>query len=216
MTLFEPTSIFLLGITSLLPLINPIGTALILNSFFAGQDLKGRKSYALSIVMYSFFLGLGALFLGSWCLKFMGISVSTTQLAGGIIIARMGLNLLSSKTETDKSDGPLVDLKSSTFYPMAFPLTLGPGAISVLITLNAHAQSGSLSDTWLKLVALTLSLAFVCVVTYFCFVYSDKVISKIGTSGSLVANRLSAFLVFCIGVQMTLTAFKTIFRNYPF
>ncbi len=215
MSLLEHTSIFLLGFTSLIPLINPIGTALILNPFFAGQDLKGRKSYALSIVLYSFFLGLGALLLGSWCLKFMGISVSTTQLAGGIIIARMGLNLLSSNTESDKSDGPHVDLKSSTFYPMAFPLTLGPGCISVLITLDAHVQSASLSETWLKLAALTLSLFTVCVITYFCFVYSDKVISKVGTSGSLVANRLSAFLVFCIGVQMALTAIKSIFHTFP-
>ena len=87
-------SLFLLGISSLLPLINPLGTAIIIDPYFKGVNLHDRKSYSLKISFYCLILGMGALFLGSWCLKFMGVSVQATQIAGGLVIGKMGLSLL--------------------------------------------------------------------------------------------------------------------------
>jgi multiple antibiotic resistance protein len=206
-------SLFALGFSSLFPLINPVGTAIILDPYFAGHDLKDRKNYSLKISTYSFFLGLATLFIGSWCLKFMGVSVATTQLAGGLLIARMGLGLLSSEPDSNKSNDQTLpkNVASSLFYPMSFPLTLGPGGISTLITLSAHAHHEDLQATMMHTLVLALSLFFVCLATFFCYTYSGIIIQKIGNSGSLIVNRLSAFLVFCIGVQMTINGLKLVF-----
>ncbi len=209
---FEQIPLFLFGVSSLLPLINPVGTALILDRYFVGQDLRSRKSLSFTIVFYSFCLGLCTLFLGSWCLKFMGISTPTTQVAGGIVIAKMGLSMLNAKTETDSStSGPDRNVRASLFYPMAFPLTLGPGGISTLIALSAHSHTPSLTETWMRMGVLSFSLLAVCVLTYFCFVYSASVIKRLGPSGSLVLNRLLAFLVFCVGIQMVVTGLGHLF-----
>jgi multiple antibiotic resistance protein len=94
---------------------------------------------------------------------------------------------------------------------MAFPLTLGPGGISTLITLSAHAHHENLRDTWMHTLVLALSFLSVCVTAFFCYTYSGLVIQKIGKSGSLIVNRISAFLVFCIGVQMTINGLKLVF-----
>ena len=94
---FDDVSLFVLGVSSLLPLVNPAGTALIINPYFSGCTNQQRKSYAFTIVFFCFGIGLVALFLGSWLLKAMGISIPTTQMAGGVIIARLGLSLLDSK-----------------------------------------------------------------------------------------------------------------------
>jgi multiple antibiotic resistance protein len=198
-------SLFFLGFSSLFPLINPVGTALIINPYFSNSRLPERKVLATSVMLYCLVLGLVMLFLGSWCLRFMGISIPTTQMAGGLIIARMGLGLLNSDdTESDKT-ALTANVRKSLFYPIAFPLTLGPGCVSVLITLSAHANTEDLAETLVHMGVLSLSLIAVLILTYICFIYSSAVIRKIGPSGSLVLNRLMAFLVFCVGIQMLVT-----------
>jgi multiple antibiotic resistance protein len=198
----ESLSLYALGISSLLPLVNPIGTALIINHYFSGATLSERKSYAFAIVLSALGLGVATLFLGSWCLKFMGISIPTIQMAGGLLIARMGLALLSSQAEESQTSTRSKNVKDALFYPIAFPLTVGPGSISALITLSAHAHTDSASLTLMRMGVLSLSLVTVLVITFVCFAYSDVVIRRVGSSGSLIINRLMAFLVFCIGIQM--------------
>ena len=195
-------SLFLLGISSLLPLVNPVGTALIISPYFQGVAPSDRKQFSFKISLSCFVLGLATLFLGSWCLRFMGISIPAIQLGGGLLITRMGLAMLSQKSD-DKSDTAKPGkLEDSLFYPLAFPLTLGPGGISTLITLSAHAHADDTELTLLRMGVLSGSLLAVMIVTYFCFSYSDQLIRRIGPSGSIVMNRLMAFLVFCIGIQM--------------
>jgi multiple antibiotic resistance protein len=196
-------SLFTLGFTSLFPLINPVGTALILNPQLAVMNREERQLSVRAICINCLLLGLGTLFAGSWCLKFMGISIPTTQLAGGLVIARMGLKMLSADDEADRNTIQPDKIKNSLFFPMSFPLTIGPGSLSVLITLSAHVHSNDLADTGLGVLAA--ALLAVLVVTYFCFLYSDRVIARIGSGGSLVLDRLMSFLVFCIGLQLALS-----------
>ncbi len=216
MTWLGHSSLFLLGVSSLFPLINPIGTALILNPYFSASSLKQRKSYALQICVACFFLGFATLFLGSWVLKFMGISIAATQMGGGILIARMGLQFLGSESdeeETKETAKPRDSIERSLFYPLAFPLTLGPGGLSVLITLSAHAHAQDLVGTFERMAVLGVSLLVTMVMTYFCFAYTNVVIHRIGATGSMVLNRLMAFVVFCIGIQMILSGLTTSFPH---
>jgi multiple antibiotic resistance protein len=114
----------------------------------------------------------------------------------------MGLGMLNSEpspTQSKPQAGP-----TSLFYPLTFPLTVGPGSISVLITLSAHAHTDDLAQTFLRHGVLGISLLCVMIATYFCFVYSERVMRLIGSQGSLVLNRLMAFLVFCVGLQVAL------------
>jgi len=204
-------SLFVLGFSSLFPLINPIGTALIVNPWFKGLLPAERRRTSLAIALYSFGLGLAALFGGSWVLKFMGISVASTQMAGGLIIGRMGLALLNAGPKDDEDRDGRRSLGDSLFYPLAFPLTLGPGGVSVLITLSAHAHVPDPAETFMRMAVLSISLLGTLIITWFCFVYSEVVIRRIGSSGSLVMNRLMAFIVFCIGIQMFVAGLQNSF-----
>lgn len=197
-------SLFTLGFSSLFPLINPFGTSLIVSPYFAGSPLSDRKSQSRTIVIYGMVLGLCALLLGSWVLRFMGISIATTQLAGGLIIARMGLGMLNAQPSKNSSS-PSGEIKDSLFYPITFPLTIGPGAISVLIALSAHAHTPELTETLVRNGVLAASLMAVMLITYFCLLYSERAIHLIGPQGSVVLSRLMAFLVFCIGLQVAIT-----------
>lgn len=143
----------------------------------------------------------------------MGVSTDVTQFAGGILIARMGLGMLDSKEDHARSGKINDEVSQSLFYPIAFPFTIGPGAISALITLSAHAHVGSFMETHIRMSVIGLSLLVVLIAGYFCFLYADKILQKIGRTGSNVLSRLMAFLVFCIGLQMAFSGIQKIFPN---
>ncbi len=203
---------FLLGFSSLFPLINPIGTAFIIQPYFSSIDDATRRRDVLRIVVICFVMGLVALHLGSFVLKLMGVSIPATQTAGGIVIAILGFNLLNSSAASgaDVVSGSRVE--DSIFYPLSFPLTLGPGGISTLIALGAHVHGDS--GNWLspKLTAITLSLLVVLVIAYFCFFNASRLVRKLGPNGSQVVNRMMSFLVFCIGIQMTFTGVMALIK----
>jgi multiple antibiotic resistance protein len=196
---------FLLGFSSLFPLINPIGTAFIIQPYFSNLDDASRKQYALRVVFICFVMGLVALHVGSYVLKFMGVSIPATQTAGGIVIAVLGFNLLNSAATTSTDVVSATKLEDSVFYPLSFPLTLGPGGISTLIALSAHVHRASDNVLSPAMTALTASLFVVLVIAYFCFVNASKLVRKLGANGSQVVNRMMSFLVFCIGIQMAFT-----------
>ncbi|HQQ74284.1 MAG TPA: MarC family protein [Pseudomonadales bacterium] len=201
----EHLPLFALGFSSLFPLINPIGTALIIEPYFQGIPRTERKSHAFKIVLNCLLLGLFCLHAGSVILQFMGVTLPAMQLAGGLIIAKIGLGFLDAKEDAKQDDNVKTSIDDALFYPLAFPLTLGPGGISTLIMLSAHAHSTKLTQVSMSMMAISLALLVVLVITYFCFAYSHDLVQKIGPNGSRVLNRLLAFLVFCIGIQMAFT-----------
>jgi len=203
----EYLAVFLAALGALLPLINPIGTAMIIEPYFRGLSQAERKNHAFLIAVYCFVLGFITLHVGSWVLKFMGVSIPATQAAGGIVIALLGYGLLNNEKTPVSDSKAQVDIKTSSFYPISFPLTVGPGAISTLIALGANVHDSGSGIFSVKLAIIALALFVNLVAAYLCFAYNNKISERIGATGNEVMNRLLAFLVFCIGIQM---AFKGI------
>jgi len=194
------------GIIALFAPVNPVGTALVVNPFFEKLDMQERQRAASKVTTYCLILCLTVLFAGSWFFKLFGISLPVVQLAGGIVICHMGWLLLSSDNSASDSSAapatPPTDLEDKLFYPIAFPMTTGPGTIAVLLTLsaNAHATRGS---TYLaNLGALVVAVLITCLMVYVCLAYTPAFLKRIGPKGGMVLNRISAFLVFCVGLQI--------------
>jgi multiple antibiotic resistance protein len=196
------------GFVALFPPVNPIGTALIVDPLLRGLDSKTRKMVSFRIATYCFIICSVATITGSWIFKLFGISLPVVQLAGGILICKMGWQFLSSddgakesesKEAPDRSPG---DVDGILFYPLAFPMTTGAGTISVLLTLSAHGQANGISEYFVNLVALLAAITMMCFVIYFSYAFTPALLRKLGARGEQIVNRLSAFLVFCVGIQI--------------
>jgi multiple antibiotic resistance protein len=147
--------------------------------------------------------------MGSWIFKLFGISLPVVQLAGGILICKMGWDFLSSKdsakeeasaTAPERAPG---DVEGIIFYPLAFPMTTGAGTISVLLTLSAHASgTGGLNSYVMNLGSLFLAVVAMCIVIYLSYAFTPALLQRLGPRGEQIVNRLSAFLVFCVGIQI--------------
>ena len=196
------------GIIALFAPVNPIGTALVVNPFFEHLEEKERHRAASKVTTYCLILCLTVLLVGSWFFKLFGISLPVVQLAGGIVICHMGWLLLGNDNQaSDSSTNQAaamsnVDLEDRLFYPIAFPMTTGPGTVAVLLTLSANGHATKGANYLANLGALAVSVLAVCLMVYVCFAYAPDFLKRLGPKGGLVLNRISAFLVFCVGLQI--------------
>jgi multiple antibiotic resistance protein len=87
------------------------------------------------------------------------------------------------------------------FYPLTFPLTVGPGSISVAITLGANTMRRHM-PVWAFTGALLIATALVAASVYFCYRFAYKMPELLGENGMRIFLRLSAFILLCIGVQI--------------
>src|SRR5215469_12568234 len=124
---------FILAFSALLPVINPLGSALIFLSLVgtAPADLFRNlaRQVGISTVLFLVVIELA----GAFLLSFFGISLPVVQLAGGLVLASMGWQLLQQK-ETDTSSAVEASdisghIGDKIFYPLTFPITAGPGCI---------------------------------------------------------------------------------------
>ena len=114
------------------------------------------------------------------------------------------LNSPNTQPAVDRSSAPAPsteDLSQQAFYPMTMPLTVGPGSISVALTLGANPPPG-FRPLLVTVFAHTIGILLVALGVYFCYRYADVILRKLGPTGTGVVVRLTAFILLCIGVQI--------------
>jgi multiple antibiotic resistance protein len=197
---------FLLVYAGLFPVVNPLGAAPMFLSLTRDASRDDRNRLALSVAINSFLLLLGAMLFGSYVLQFFGITIPAVRVAGGALVAGMGWKLLNGSNSASASSSPEIgssQVAHDGFYPLTLPLTVGPGSISVALTIGAH--HASVTDTAHFALVLgsallgLLALAFTVYVTYR---FASPLVGCLGSAGVNVLVRLSAFILVCIGVQI--------------
>ena len=196
---------FLLIYAALFPIINPVGNAPIILSLTRGRSERERALLARHVAVNSFFLLLGSLLLGSHVLEFFGISLPVVRIGGGLVVTAFGWRLLNSGI-ADHHDAPSGTHHLDAFYPFTMPLTVGPGAMSVAIALGSQRPSPADLPHLLMLGASALTgLLALSLTIYLCYRFAEKTVSRLGSSGTNVVVRLSAFILLCIGIQIIWT-----------
>ncbi|HEV3276473.1 MAG TPA: MarC family protein [Terriglobia bacterium] len=197
-----------LALAALLPIVNPIGSAALFLALTQEQPNPVRQTLARKIAINSFFLLAGSVLVGTYVLEFFGISIPVVQIGGGLVVLATAWSMLNQKEAETKSDVRRADctvdpefVSEQAFYPLTLPVTVGPGSISVAITLGANLHGGQFNRALLIVDAL-LASAIVAFLVFLCDWYAEWLSQKIGRTGMNVAVRLSSFLLLCIGVQI--------------
>jgi multiple antibiotic resistance protein len=199
------------GFVALFPVVNPIGTAFIISPYFSDLSRKARIRAVKKITLYSFIICSVTLFIGHWILELFGLSIPIIQLAGGIMICKIGWGFLSADsneppaeprpaTTLEPDEIPAVENK--LFYPITFPITTGAGTIAVLFTLSADGANNDNSLYLLNVGALLVSIIGICILIFIFYVNTNRLLSYIGSHNEKIINSLMAFLIFCVGLQI--------------
>lgn len=209
---------FLLVLAALFPVVNPPGAALVFLSLTKRASVAARRSLAGRIAINSFAVMAVSLLVGAFILKIFGISVSVLRVAGGLIVAVSGWKLLNEGNPKDAEEIEASDRKADfahqAFYPLTLPLTTGPGTIAVMISLGlSRAAYSNLEEDIHFFVAGLLATAVMAIAIYVCFAFSDRMEKVLGRGGTDIAVRLSAFILFCLGVQIVWTGASELLRS---
>jgi len=200
----DAVKVFLLTISALFPIVDLLAGSPIFLAMTEKYPVLTRRTLAWRVATNSLLLMVGSYFVGAHVLNFFGVSLPVVQIGGGLVVASMGWGMLLEKEqtyETARKNVQCTDALHSAFYPLTLPLTVGPGSISVAITLGANSTRHYGFHITVVLAAL---IAMVCVAisVLLCYGLADQIARVIGKTGMMIIVRLSSFLLVCIGVQI--------------
>src|SRR5207302_349324 len=130
---------FLLTFAGLFPIVNPLEGAPFFLGLTANLSAAERTVLARKAAVNGFALLLGSMALGPWLLEFFGIELPVVRIAGGLVVAALGWKLLTEEQWSDHTGSGLQGgpgKKVGSFFPLTMPLTVGPGSMSVAITIG--------------------------------------------------------------------------------
>ena len=204
---------FALSFSALLPLVNPLGSALIFLGLVGTAPIVTYRALARRIAINTILFFAVIDLVGSTILRFFGISLPIVQVSGGLVIAAMAWSLLNQKDTSPSTEKVQAakqaqaqdidgNLLQKTFYPFTFPITAGPGSIVVMLTLTAHIPQKSLTASLLAHAGLMIAVLLLSATIYFCYAYAPRIAHSISPSTAHGILRVVAFILLCIGVQI--------------
>lgn len=212
----EFTKFLGLAFSALLPLVNPLGTALVLLGIIGNAPPAVYRTLARKIAIATTIFLLSIEAAGTVLLKFFGISLPVVQVSGGLVLATMGWKLLNEVQPEVKEKPPEVDvrtLEQQVFYPLSFPITAGPGCIVVMVTLSAHASLKGLLPSVAAYAGIAAAVVLLCILVFLCYARAPNFAARISPQTVHGILRLIAFVLLCIGVQITLNGVEAIVKT---
>jgi multiple antibiotic resistance protein len=214
---------FLLAFSALLPVINPLGSALVLLGVAGNAPGPVFRKLARKIAMRTTLFLVVVELVGTALLRFFGISLPVVQVAGGLVLATMGWSLLNQQEPAISADQEQVtevsfeSLQQKIFYPLTFPLTAGPGCIVVMLTLSAQASTPRILDEVMTHLGIFLAVVALSLIVFLSYGYAPKVTERISPQTAHGILRVISFVLLCIGVQITWNGvaglLKTVLRS---
>jgi multiple antibiotic resistance protein len=207
----------LFAVAALLPIVNPFGTAPIFVALTQGVAPEQRAAIATRVALNSFILMLASLFIGTYVLDFFGLSVHVVQVGGGLVVCATGWTLLRK----DEAFAPAAPAGAGprqatdrAFYPLTLPLTVGPGAITVAITIGAYHRT-DVRTLIVNGLGHLIGITIIAIIVLVCYRYADRLARFLGATGMSVLLRLSAFILLCIGVQIVWNGASYLLATLP-
>jgi multiple antibiotic resistance protein len=190
-------------------IVDPLGNAPVFLSITGGKSAAERNRTALRASLVTFLILLVFAFVGEWILKLLRVTISSFQIAGGILIFIIALSMLQARRSRAKSTPQEEHEKHEgedvAIFPLAIPMLSGPAAITtVMVLINL---STSLAQRALVILAIFLTCLFTCLILR----ASGRVLALLGQTGINVLTRLMGLLLAVISVQFVIDGVKDAF-----
>jgi len=193
----------------LIAIIDPFGSVPILINFSEESRGLDKKKIAFFAARTTLVVLLFVLLTGESVLHFLGISLASFQVGGGILILLMAISMMHGTTsrakQTHEEARDLADRDAIAVVPLGIPLLAGPGAISTVIL---YANQQSTPGHYLLLAMIILATAFI---VWIILRASDFISSFLGKTGINVMKRIMGLILAALGVEFIANGLKLLF-----
>lgn len=201
----------LLALVPLFVVVDPLASIGLYLGLTQRNTAAERQAIAVKAALFAGCVLLVFAFLGKQLLAYLGIELYSLQVAGGILLTIIGLNMLKEGEEpghgdvASDADADSVDLPVHTggatparptrhdpsLVPLGLPMLAGPGAISLVIV-----QTTSFGFTVIGIaIALTMLAALLVLLI------ASKAQRLIGENSARVITRIMGLLTVAFAVQ---------------
>lgn len=192
-------------------LINPSAALSLFLDSTKDYSLKDRRKVA-QIACTAVFIAIAFFTLfGETLLTFLGISIGSFKIAGGILLLLIAIGMLNGGSNPAKPDGDEIDMGSrqsltaQAVVPLAIPMMIGPGGISTVIIYSSQIK------TTIQLVSVLVAGFVLSVFCYLALMAAGRISRFLGTTGLDIMNRVMGMLLAAVAVEIFVSGAKMVF-----
>lgn len=187
-------------------IVDPLGNIPIFLALTEGVSAQEKKKIAWRACIASFFILLVFAFIGDWILRLFRVTISSFQIAGGILIFIIALSMLQARRSRTKStpeeEHERAEGEDVAIFPLAIPMLSGPAAITTVMVLI------NLSSSFAHRMIVILCILVTTLCSYWIFKQSARLMNLLGQTGINVLMRLMGLLLAVISVQFVIDGVK--------
>mgnify|MGYP000964137962 CR=1 FL=1 len=193
---------------ALFAIMNPLVNLPFFLSLTSGYSAAEQRRAALRITAYAAAMCAAIALAGPEILTFFGITVDDFRVAGGLVLAGIALSMLNGAGNPAHEGGPRESVAASrkdiAFYPMTFPMIVGPGAITTLIVFLRDAEGPAEHAVYAAVVAAMLAMIGVALR------FASAIGSRLSDTLRVIMTRLMGMILLAIAISMLVAGVKAL------
>jgi len=201
-------------ILAFLVLINPFSALTLFLDLTRGYSMMNRRKVARIACLTIFITISFFTVVGETLLKALGISIGSFQLAGGILVFLIALNMMNGEGNPVKPDQENFDVDhvqdapptaAAAVVPLAIPMMIGPGGISTVIIYSSQV-SGILQISAILIAGLLISIF-----CYLALMAAGRISRLLGDTGLNIMSRIMGMLLAAVSIEIIVNALRSLF-----
>ena len=190
-------------------IMNPFVNLPIFLALTAGFTVGQQRTLALKITFFSAIMCAVILFAGQKIIGFFGVTIDQFRIAGGAVLAHIAWSMLNggniaSHHGTDQEKDHMSDLSALAFYPITFPMIVGPGTIATLIIYAGH------TDTLAGLLEIGSIVGIVLAMLFIVLFFASFFGKMLSDTMRVIMTRLMGMILLAIAVEMIIAGLKAV------
>ena len=195
----------LLALSSIFFLVDPFAALPTFLAVTEGADRERRRQIARKASVTAWIVLTAFSVAGQYLFRLFGISLPAFEIAGGVILLLIGLDMLNAKRSPTQESSAEVEEASikedAGIVPLGVPMLAGPGSITSVMVLVGQVRN------WWQMAAILGSIATTAVICYLVLGNSDRVAKGLGQTGIRILVRVMGLLLVALAVQYFVNGF---------
>lgn len=189
-------------------IVDPLGNIPFFLALTEGASEEERKKTAFRASLATFFILLFFAFAGEWILRLLRVTISSFQIAGGVLIFIIAISMLQARRSrarsTPEEEHDRLQQEDVSIFPLAIPMMSGPAAITTVMVLV------NLSKSFIQRALVILAITLTSLACYLILRESGRLLRVLRQTGINVLSRLMGLLLAVIAVQFVVDGIKAV------
>lgn len=197
--------LFLSTLMTLIVILDPPGLLPVFVGLTRNLAAEQRNQAALRASLVAFGVIAAFAIFGREILDYLHVSVAALQVAGGLLLLLVALQLLTGQESEPAAQGGV----NIAIVPLGTPLLAGPGAIvATMIAVES-------ANTWVGYLTVAAALVTAMLVVWLSLRFAMTIRRLLGEAGTILASRIAGLLLSAIAVQMVAEGVRGFITTIP-